>query len=417
MKQFFALVTALCLIFLSLPALADYPLATLAPLPGYTLRDSAEEIIVFAAMSQKANIAGYIIPGGQQEVNVLNVSGEWCYVSFTTVQGVSYGYLPLSFFETAPSPTSTPAPEAPAYEAGMSAWILNNAEGYRLNLREEPAYTAKALGKYYTGTPVTLTGQVVNGYAEVLLADTVLGWLDMRFLTTDPTYLVPETPMVTIKNPGSGATLRSGPGVSYDRLGWYAHGMLVTVLGVRSDGWYHITADGLTGYISEGLLSGTFPHDYGTDSDNPILSGSMANGEATFYINTRSAGGQLHLRKAASTSAKSLGLFYTGTPLTVISYTRTGWAYVRIGCTEGYIDADYLASVHPTRYGETRIIRNSRATGLNLRSLPSTGGEVLDFAPNYSYVTVLGDLSDGWCYVDYNGTLAYMLGTTLEKTN
>lgn len=417
MKRFLALISALFLIFLSLPALADYPVATLAPLPGYTLHSSGVDIIVFAIMSKKANIAGIIKPGSEAEVHVLSVEDEWCYVSFPSGGETRYGYLPLSSFDPPPAATPTPAPEAPQYEPGTQAWVLNSGEGYRINLREEPAYAAKSLGKYYTGTPLVLTGQVQNGYAEALLADTLMGWLDVRFITTDAAQLVPETPMVAIKNPNGGATLRSGPGASYDRLGWFTHESLVTVLGVRADGWYHVTADGLTGYVSEALLSGTFPYTHGTDSDNPALTDSMADGTAVYYINTRSASGQLNLRKSASTSAKSLGLFYTGTPLTVLSYTRSGWAYVRIGRTEGYIDADYLTATTPTRYGEVRIIRNTRATGLNLRDLPSTGGNLLDFAPNYSQVTVLGDLSDGWCYVDYNGQLGYMLGNALEADN
>lgn len=415
MKRFFALTFALCLIFLSLPALADFPVATLAPLPGYTLRGTGEDIIVYAIMSNKANIAGVIAHGDEANVHVLSVEGDWCYISFPNGSDIRYGYLPLSSFDRPVIATPTPVPEAPLYDPGTLAWVLNSAEGYRVNLREEPAYSAKSLGKYYTGTPLVLTGQAQNGYAEVLLADTLMGWLDMRFITTDASALVPETPMVAVKNPGSGATLRSGPGSTYDRLGWYTHESLVTVLGIRADGWYHVSVDSLTGYISEGLLSGAFPYSYGTDSDNPALTDHMADDSTVYYINTRSSGGQLNLRKSASTTAKSLGLFYTGTPLTVLSYTRTGWAYVRIGCTEGYIDADYLASTAPTRYGETRIIRNNHATGLNLRSLPSTGGEMLDFAPNYSYVTVLGDLSDGWCYVEYNGTQGYMLGNALEK--
>ena len=415
MKRLPGLLTALCLVLITLSALADFPVATLAPLPGYTLKEQTDDLIIFATMSKKANIAGIISPGQEQDVHALSIDDEWCYVSFLSDGETLYGYLPLSCFEKAPAATPAPAPESPAYETGTLGWVLNSAEGYRLNLREEPSYSAKSLGKYYTGTPFVLTGQVVDGYAEVLLADTVMGWLDIRFITTDAAALVPETPMVTIQNENGGATLRFSPSSSAEKVDYFPHGTLVTVLGVRADGWYHVTADGLTGYVSEALLSGTFPYDYGTDSDNPALTDAMADGTAVFYINTRSADGQLNLRKSASASSKSLGLFYTGTPLTVLSYTRTGWAYVRIGCTEGYVDADYLSAAAPTRYGETRTIRNSRATGLNLRSQPSTGGELLDFAPNYSVITVLGDLSDGWCYVEYNGKLGYMLGDALEK--
>lgn len=410
MRRFFALTSALCLIMLSTPASAEaFPTAT--PLTGYTLRASPEEIRVFATKSMKANLVGYIFPGDTQEVNVLSISGDWCYVSFPSVYGISYGYVPLSCFEMVAKPTPTPVP-APSYEAGTPAWIQNREGGYRLNLREEPSATAKSIGKYYTGTPVTLTGQVKDGFAQVLLAGTTLGWLDIRFLTTDGVGFVPDTPVVTVHN--NGATLRSGPSTSYSRLNWYPRGTLVTVLGVRSDGWYHVQVAEEVGYMSESVLSGTFPFGYGMDSDNPSVIDSKTDQTSVFYINTRSTGGQLHLRKSASTTSKSLGLFYTGTPLTIINYTRTGWAYVRIGQTEGYMDVDYLTATKPTQYGASHVIRNTRATGLNLRSLPSTGGELLKFAPNYSNVIVLGELSDGWCYVEYDGTLGYMLGTSLE---
>lgn len=412
MRRFAAWLCAGLLFLTALGAWAEdtaYPTAT--PLPGYTLRPSDEERLVFTAMSLKANLAGTLRPGADQQADVLQVSGDWCYIRFSTGDGIRFGYVPCSYFDRVTA-TSTPAPtaDALAYEPGTSAWIVNWAEGYRLSLRREATYSAAVLGKYFTGTPLTLTGVVQDGYAQALLAGTTLCWADVCFITTDATAFVPEMPMVTIKNPGSGANLRTEPSTDAGRLGWYADGTAVTVLGVRADGWYHVLVDEQAGYIAEELLSGRFPYDYGMDSDSPSLSESSA----AFYINMRSATGRLNLRKSASTSAKSLGLFYTGTPLTVLSYTRTGWAYVRIGQMEGYVDADYLTATRPTRYGESRSVRNSRATGLNLRSLPSTGGELLDFAANGASVILLGETSDGWCFVDYQGTLGYMLGTGLS---
>lgn len=413
MRRFAAWLSALLLFFSVHGAHAEKTVyATASPLPGYTLRPADEARLVFATMSLKGNLVGTLLPGADQQAEVLQVSGDWCYIRFFADDSLRFGYVPVSYFDLAPaSPTPAPTPATLTYEPGTSAWILNWAEGYRLNLRKEPSYSAATLGKYYTGTPLTLTGQVQDGYAQVLLAGTTLGWVDVRFITTDATAFVPELPMLTVKNPGSGANLRTEPSTNASRLGWYADGTVVTVLGVRADGWYHVTVGEETGFISEGLLSGSFPYDYGMDSDHPDLTEASA----TLYINMRSASGQLNLRRSASTSAKSLGLFYTGTPLTVLSYTRTGWAYVRIGQMEGYLDADYLTETAPTRYGETRIVRNSRASGLNLRALPSTGGELLTFVENYESVTVLGDLTDGWCYVDYQGTLGYMLGSSLSS--
>lgn len=404
--------TALCLLLFPACAAADLvPIET--PIPGYQLRPFSEDLIVYAAQNLKSNIVGYITPDGKQQVHVLSVSNGWCYICFSSVYGTSYGYIPTSFFNAPALATPSPTP-APTLNPGVVAWVLNVDEGYRLNLRSEPSVSAASLGKYYTGTEVILTGQTANGFAQVLLYGSLLGWMDAAFLTTDAADLVPETPVVTIENPGSGAVLRSGPSTDYSRNGWFTHDSAVTVLGVRSDGWYHVLIGQTSGYISEDLLSGTFSYDHGLDSDNPAVNNHQPGKGLVQYINTRTSGGKLHLRKESSSSSASLGLFLTGTPVTVISYTRSGWAYVRIGQSEGFMDADYLTAVKPTQYGEVRTIQNTRATGLNLRSIPSTGGERLAFADNYSQVIVLGELNNSWCYVQYQGQLGYMLGTSLK---
>ena len=414
MKHLIALLAAFCMACFSFFSLAESgPFATPTPVPGYTLKATDEELIVFATKSTKANIAGIITQDTAADVRLLAIEGEWGYISFSASFGTGYGYLPMSNFQKETTPTATPA-EVILFDAQQAAWICNSGEGYRVNLREAPAQTAKSLGKYYTGVPVTLTGQYRDGYAQVLL-DGVLAWLDMRFVTQDASAFVPEMPMVTIDNGSGSAYLRSGPSSDVSRLGRYENGTQVTVMGVRSDGWYHVMISDMTGYISDAVLSGIFPYQYGTDSDDPLLYDNMADGTTVMYINTRSNGGQLNLRKDASTASKSLGLFYTGTPVTVISYTRTGWAYVHIGYTEGYVDADYLTATQPTQMGQTRTVRNSHADGLNLRRLPSTGSEILAFLPNYTQVTVLGDLSDGWCYVVNDDQYGYMLGSSLKK--
>lgn len=414
MRRFLALLTALFFPLTLLSPAAESPPAT-TPLPGYTLRASPSETLVYATRSLKGNLVGTIAPDSSDDVQVLAVTGEWCYISFSVPHGTRYGYVPLSSFDVAPKATPTPAP-AVSYPAGTIAWVCNISNGYRLNLRQEPRILSASQGKYFTGTPVTLTGSIENGFAQVLLAGTTLGWMDLRYLSVDADSFVPELPVMTVK--GSGAALRSGPGTDHPRLVRLDRSTQVTVLGVRSDGWYHVQAGDIVGYISETLLSGTFPFGYGMDSDNPSLSESATDRMSVFYVNTRTTGKQLHLRKSANASSKSMGLFYTGTPLTVISYTRTGWAYVRIGQTEGYMAAEYFTDIPPQLYGDLRTVKNRHASGLNLRDTPSTGGALLTYVPNNTDVILLGELSNGWCYVDCSGILGYMLGDdSLEPQN
>lgn len=256
---------------------------------------------------------------------------------------------------------------------------------------------------------MVLTGEVRNGFAKVLVG-AVSGWFDVRYITLDPNAFRSELPQVQILHPGSGANLRAGAGTSTNRIGWYPHGTNVTILGVREDEWYHVAVAGQTGFMSCTLLSQTFPWQLGADSDATTLpDGVIIQGAAAFISATES----VHLRSAPAADARSLGVFYRGCPASIISYTRTGWVYVRIGEMAGYVDGGSLSSTRPNQTGQTRTIDNPYGTGLNLRNLPTTKSTVLMLCRNYSSVTVLGDLADGWCYVQFGDQLGYMMGQRL----
>ncbi len=379
----------------------------------YLLKPIDKELRVYERMSEKANPAGYIQPGAEGAVEVMAIIGSWCQVSFSTEEGDVQGYLPLRFFERATptaEPTLTPDPEA-----ARRVSVSNAQKGYRLNLREEPTGTARSIAKYYTGAQALLTGQTRNGFAEVEIGGTK-GWMDQRYLAPTGTVVI-ETPLVTISNPGSGANLRSGAGTDNAILGWLPHGTDVLILGVTSSGWFHVEtfSTGIVGYVSESLLSETEPFSYGFDSDSPST-GALAASDASAYINTFRTGSVLNLRKEASTSAKSLGVFHTGTPVDILSYTRTGWAFVRIGQTEGYMDSQYLVPTAPTNRGQRAWVANDYADGLNLRTMPSAGSALLAYLPNGASLTLYGELSDGWCYVQSGDMTGYVLATGLKTT-
>ena len=210
-----------------------YPTAT--PMTGYTLRTSTQDILVFATPNKKANLVGCITANGSHTVHVQAVDGDWCLVTFVTNDGTSYGYIPLSYFDVAPTSTPTPAPVSTAsYAAGTLAWVNNIMDGYRLNLREEPSATARSLGKYYTGTPLILTGLSENGFVQVLIAGMTVGWMDAHYITNDELAFVPEIPTVTIASM-SGTVLRSGPGTEYALSGQFYAGQKADIYEIKGN--------------------------------------------------------------------------------------------------------------------------------------------------------------------------------------
>lgn len=419
MKKLLTMLLALML--LSPCALAsDVAWITPEPTPTFdvTLIPTDDEVKVYEKPDMTAKIVGYIIAGGRQQVYVLGQQDEWYYVGFTTTYGMSYGWIHTSYFQPTrtaePLPAVTPLPTDPPITE--TTWVVNAGQGYRLNLRSAPAADAPSLGKYYTGTPVVLTGSIIGSYAEVEI-EPATGWMDVRFLLTTTEAPAAETPVVTVQNNSGGAILRGGPSTSSSRLGWYENGTETLILGVRSDDWYHVVIGGQVGFMSASVLSANYPFLYGTDSDNPALNSSISSQVGLMYVAGLKNGGQLALCSQASYSSRVLGRFYAGTPVSVVSYTRTGWAYVCIGKLEGYMDMSFLSTAIPHQAGVRCEIRNSHGTGLNLRALPTTSGELIAFFPNYTEVTVLGDVDDGWCYVQVGENSGYMLRSRLkEKT-
>lgn len=433
MKKLLAMLLALLLIS---PAAMAGPVAMITPEPApsydVTLIPSQEEVRVYAEPDMDAKIVGYIMTGGQQQVYVLGERNEWYYVGFTTTYGTSYGWIHTSFFHSGETPTAVPT-ATPAPEESFwceASYVVNAGAGYRLNLRSSPAADASSMGKYYTGTPLLLTGRVSSSYAQVQIG-TQTGWMDVRFLITRDEYRRPgitlqerllsmddpsvETPVVTVQSSSGGAAFRSEPSASASRLGWYDNGTEVLILGVRSDEWYHVVIGEQTGFMAASVLSANYPFQYGTDSDNPALNSSIGSNVGLMYVAGLKSGGQLALCAQASYSSKVLGRFYAGTPVSVVSYTRTGWAYVCIGQLEGYMDMSFLSTAIPHQTGKRCEIRNSHGTGMNLRALPTTAGELIGFYPNYTEVIVLGDVEDGWCYVQVGENSGYMLGSRLKE--
>lgn len=397
------------LVILGSAALADGRYPTPQPTIPMELIPSQDEVKVYTRPNTKANLAGYIIVGGHQEVEVISRQDGWYYVRFTSIYGDTYGYIPASCFQAAATPMPTPTP-TPA--VNVTAFVCNPVAGDRLNLRLNPSGTAATLGKYYTGAPVVLTGKTQAGFSEVIIG-TLTGWMDSDYLTTNPYGFVNAMPEVQVAN-ASGLNLRSGPSTGYKRIGWYPDGATLTVMGIREDGWYHVAVGGQIGFMDSSYMSQTFPWRYGSDSDDSSVSSGVGGSADVCYVHSSSLTDRVNLRTAPSTTAGSIGRFYTGTPVTVLSYTRTGWAYVRIADMTGYMDQSFLTGSVPLQYGQVRYIRNYTGTGLNLRTLPSTDSEVILLCPNGQSVTVLGDLTGGWCYVRVGDLFGYMLSASLK---
>ena len=133
--------------------------------------------------------------------------------------------------------------------AAGTAVVSNPDPKTRLNLREKPNGDAGVLGKYFSGTVVTLLEEPKDGWVRVQIAGTATGYMQTDYLVTGNANVASAMPTPKIKNTsGTGLNLRETPSTSAKSLGLYKNGTQVTVMGVYG-GWVHVTVDGKVGYM------------------------------------------------------------------------------------------------------------------------------------------------------------------------
>lgn len=115
---------------------------------------------------------------------------------------------------------------------------------------------------------------------------------------------------------------------------------------------------------------------------------------------------RVHLRESPQTTAKSLGLFFTGTPVS-IEGAHGDFTKVVIGAQTGWIMTQYLTDVQPLYAGPAGMPLAGSAW-VNLRMKPSLRDRVVGMLYPDSPFTVLGETSTGWYYARAGSTQGYL---------
>ena len=238
--------------------------------------------------------------------------------------------------------------------------------------------------------------------------------------------------------------LRSGPASQYRVLAAIEPLTPLEVLDVEGK-WAHVyvaNPNGLgqlegymyTDYIEDS--SGLIVHSYPMNTAPQYTQGNSYTGYSGYsgyysfatitentpmYIYTGNSG-RLHLREYASQSARSLGLFPSGTQVTVLN--RSGsWAYVSVNGLYGYMMLNYLTStrynpvqpIQPISGAVTKYIYTGNSGRLHLREYASQNARSLGLFPNGTQVSAT-ELSNGWSYVTFGGYAGYMMTRYLTTT-
>lgn len=198
-----------------------------------------------------------------------------------------------------------------------------NAEGARL--RSGPGTGYSILASLAKGTEVQYLayGGSANGYEwhKVKVVATGREGFIASVLLSMPGSDTGSDPVIT----GSGTTtayvnLRTGPSTGHQVLRVVPYGATVQTSATVQGGFRYVIHNGLAGWMS----------------DQYIAWGSQP-GEGTFTTTAN-----LNLRAEPSTSAKVLLVMPSGSTVTALSGTASGWRQVSYNGTTGWASTDYL---------------------------------------------------------------------------
>lgn len=147
--------------------------------------------------------------------------------------------------------------------------------------------------------------------------------------------------------------LRSAANTSSDTLAQARKGSTVTVEEKAGDGWYKVTYDGKTGYMSGDWLTvaledGTvLPASQGTE---PELKQGVVNTAV------------LNVRAGAGTNYKKVGSLRSGTTVDILADLGNGWYQIK----SGYISAEYIKPVSTTKTANKQATSSVANTNVDI---------------------------------------------------
>ena len=303
------------------------------------------------------------------------------------------------------------------------SFVYNPDPTDRLNLRTEPRQSALSLGKYYSGTEVTLLGEEKNGYVKVRI-DPLEGWMDKGFIVPYDAAGRDARPATSVL--ASDANLRAQPSADANVLTTVGYGETVVVLAVRADNWLHVQAGGKSGFMRAELLKDAFSYHKeqdGQSSPGGAFGGTgtagASGGNGAAIVSNPDPKTRLNLRAAPNGDAEVLGKYFSGTSVTLLEAPKDGWAHVQIaGTATGYMQTKYLA-MNGERVQSAMLtpkIQNKSGTGLHLRQTPSTGAQSLGLYRNGTQVVVMG-VYGAWAHVTVDGKVGYMQADKFDTDN
>lgn len=279
--------------------------------------------------------------------------------------------------------------------------------GSDVRMRSGAGTSYSIIGTYDKGTQMKITGASGNWYAVSYGGKT--GYVSADYMTlsagapsADTSKPAPAPSPTPTPAPapvtggfkgaviGTGVRMRSQPNTNSSVLGYYSNGVNMTVLG-SVDGWYKVSYNGKTGYVSASYMR-ISPDNVYSAAKNGSVNGSA-----------------VRMRMGPSTDFAVIGSYNKGTEVK-ISGEYAGWYEVSVSGKYGYIKKDYV-KVGSAAVSEPEKTMDSVGTitgnSVRMRSGPGTSYSVIGYYNKGIQVNVTGQ-TGSWYAVTYKGLKGYI---------
>jgi cell wall-associated NlpC family hydrolase len=205
--------------------------------------------------------------------------------------------------------------------ASALTYGVGTVTGDSLRLRAGADTSTTILATASKGTTVAVLENQSGGWYKVNWKGTV-GYMSADYLSVSVTAEA-NLGTATLNTDGAPLNLRAGPGTGYDKVTTIPTDATLTITGI-SDGWYHTSYNGVTGYVL---------------SDYVTLGGSASSTTSTGVVNT--GGASLNLRSGPGTSYSKVATIPASATLTITG-SENGWYKTSYNGVTGYVLSSYV---------------------------------------------------------------------------
>ena len=291
---------------------------------AYVLSKNSWPVNLRSAATRSSDVLDLLVTG--TKVTVLDKGSEWTKIRVGNLEG----YI-MSTFLTSSDPFA-PGNTSSTSKSGTPIYIVSD-NGKSINVRTGPGTDYPVLEPVPSGTKATLL-ESGNTWSKVK-TDDITGFVKTEYLTKEKPTETPKDKPVTryVQSVNSApVNMRQKATRSSEVVAELVTGTEVKVLST-SGNWSEISVGSQTGWIKSLYLSANKPGEYLTEDSY------------TAYV-TSPNGGAVRMRYGAGTGYHVVTSLKVGTEVTVLTSVQ-GWARVRSGSYEGYINETYLTTKRP----------------------------------------------------------------------